>query len=129
MSGLVRGRPGRRRFEPSYVLATSVRYHRRMVSGCHDANDVLEAVPAEDLAFDRQTPSLIVGQARSSSGTVRRAEYTVLLKQVVNHGLLLAIGPAGEQEEEEGERERQRVHRGSVHPGRIPVQGVRDGVS
>jgi hypothetical protein len=33
MFGLVLGRPGRRVFEPAYFLATSRRYHRRMVSG------------------------------------------------------------------------------------------------
>ena len=33
MSDWVLGRPGRRAFEPSYFLATSVRYQRRMVSG------------------------------------------------------------------------------------------------
>src|SRR5215472_18589854 len=33
MSGLVLGRPGRRPFEPSYFLATSRRYQRKIVSG------------------------------------------------------------------------------------------------
>jgi hypothetical protein len=33
MSGLVRGRPGHRVLEPSDLFATSLRYHRRIVSG------------------------------------------------------------------------------------------------
>ena len=64
---------------------------------------------AEDLAFHGQAPSLIVGEAQSS-GTVRRAEDTVLLEQVGDDRLQLPVDPAGEQKEEEGEPGGQRVH-------------------
>ena len=78
MSRVVRGRPGRRVFEPSYFCATSRRYQRRMVSGVNDASDLREAAPAQDLAFHGQAASLVIGEARPS-GTVRRAEDAVLL--------------------------------------------------
>jgi hypothetical protein len=51
ISGLVGGRPGRRVFEPSYFLATSLRYQRRIVSGVHEASDGRELPTAQDLAF------------------------------------------------------------------------------
>ena len=81
--------------------------------GCHDAGDGREATTAEDVAFHGEAASLVVGQAQPS-GTVRGAEDPVLLEQVVNDRLLLSIDPAGEQQEEEGERGRQRVHGGSL---------------
>jgi len=67
MSGLVFGRPGRRFLDPSYLMATSLRYHRRMVSGCHDAGDGPEAAATEDLASRRRWWSV----RRSPSSTVR----------------------------------------------------------
>ena len=45
---------------------------------------------------------------------MRGAEDTVLLEQVVNHCLLLPVDPAGDEENNEGERRRQRVHGASV---------------
>lgn len=96
MSGLVVGRPGRRVFEPSYFWATSLRYQRRIVSG-------------------------VAGRrSGGSSGTVHCAEDSVLLEQVVNNRLLVSIDPAGEHQEEEGERARQRVHGVSL-PARRPL--------
>ena len=48
----------------------------------------------------------------------RRIELDpVLLEQVVNDRLLLSIDPTGEQQQEEGERRRQRIHRDSVPEG------------
>jgi hypothetical protein len=125
MSGLVLGRLGRRVFEPSYFLATSFRYHRRMVSGVTMPGDGREAPTAEDVAFHGQTASVVVGQLQSST-TVYRAEDAVLLEQVVNDGLLVSIEAAGEQQEEEGERARQRVHRGSLPERGRPFNGCRD---
>lgn len=93
MSGLVHGRPGRRVFEPSYFLATSFRYHRRMVSGVTMPADVRVPAPAKDLAFHGEAASLVVVEG-NPSGTVGCAEDAVLLKQVVNHILLLPVDPA-----------------------------------
>jgi ribosomal protein S6E (S10) len=45
---------------------------------------------------------------------VGRAKDSVLLEQIVDHRLLLAIDPPGEQQDEEGERRRQRVDGKSV---------------
>jgi len=80
---------------------------------CHDARDRREVTTAEDVAFHGETASLVVGQAQSS-GIVHRAEYAVLLEQVVNDRLLVSIDPAREQQQEEGERGRHRVHGGSL---------------
>ena len=61
--------------------------------GCHDAGDGREVTTAEDVAFHGEAAPLIVGQAQSSR-TVHRAKDTVLLEQVLNHCLLMAIDPA-----------------------------------
>jgi hypothetical protein len=68
------------------------------------------------LPFHGETASLVVGQAQSS-GTVRRAEDSVLLDQVVNRRLLVPVDPSGEHKQEEGERRRQRFHSGSLPEG------------
>ena len=60
VSGVVRGRPGRRVVEPSYFLATSLRYHRRMVSGVTMPAMSARAAPAENLAFHSQTAPLMI---------------------------------------------------------------------
>jgi len=49
-----------------------------------------------------------------SSTSVRGAQTPILLKQVLNDGLLLPIDPAGDKKNDEGEWRRQRVHRASV---------------
>jgi hypothetical protein len=81
-----------------------------------DSNDVREAAPAEDLAFQGYAPPLVVGEAKPP-GTMGGAEDTVLLEQVVNDRLLVPVDPAGEEQEEEGERGRQRGHGRSVPEG------------
>ena len=113
MSGLVHGRPGRRWFEPSYFCGDELPVPPQDGVGCHDAGDVREAAPAEDLAFHGEAASLVVGETQPS-GSVRRAEDPVLLEQVVNDRLLLPIDPAGDQQEQEREWARQRVHGGSL---------------
>jgi hypothetical protein len=118
ISGLVLGRPGRRLFEPSYFLATSRRYQRKMVSGV--------TMPAID-ARRRRPRTLPFTARRRRWSSVRRSRRDpcaarkdpVLLEQVVNHLLLLSIDPPGEQQYEEGERRQQRVHGRSV-PERLP---------
>jgi hypothetical protein len=77
---------------------------------------------AEDLAFHGEPASLVVSQAQSS-GPVHRTEDSVLLEQVVDDRLLVSIGPAGEQQEEEGERWRQPAHDWSV-PERQPPRNA-----
>ncbi len=113
MSGLVDGRPGRRAWEPSYFWATSLRYQRRIVSGCHDPGHLRQAASAENDTFHGQAAALVVGEAQSA-GSVRGAEDPVLLEQVVNGRLLLPVHPARDTQEQEGERGRQRVHGGRL---------------
>ena len=128
MSGLVHGRPGRRCFEPSYFWATSFRYHRRMVSGVTMPATVREAAPAEDLAFHGQTASLVVGEVQRSR-TVGCEEDAVLLTQVIDDVLLVSVDPAGDKQEEESQRRRQRVHPGSMPIGSPRFNGLRRGTS
>src|SRR6185436_5481039 len=80
-----------------------------------------------DLALHCQAPALVVGEAEPS-GSVRCAEDAVLLEQVVNDRLLLPVDPAGEEENDEGERLRQRVHGASVPErlGRCKTRQIRD---
>ena len=44
MSGLVDGRPGRRAFEPSYFLATSRRYQRRIATSRTSSSTSLKKI-------------------------------------------------------------------------------------
>ena len=85
MFALVLGRPGRRVFEPSYFLATSLRYQRRMVSGV--TIPAMSARRRRPRSFYGYAAPLVVGEAKPS-GTVRGAEDAVLLEQVVNDRLL-----------------------------------------
>jgi hypothetical protein len=71
-SALVRGRPGRRAFEPSYFFATNAR----------------KPTPAESLAFHGQAAALVVGEAEPSA-SMRCTQDAVLLEQVLNDRLLL----------------------------------------
>jgi hypothetical protein len=63
--------------------------------------------------------------SRSRRGCELRGEHDSL-KHVVNDRLLLPIGPAGEQQEEEDERGRQRGHGGSLPEARPRFQRARD---
>ena len=74
-----------------------------------DARDGPEATPTEGLSLHRQAAPLIVSEPEPAA-TALRAQHAVLLEQVVDDRLLLAVDPAREQKEEEGERGRQRVH-------------------
>jgi len=64
-------------------------FGRNRCSACSGAR-------TEDVAFHRETASLVVGEAQSP-GTVHGAEDAILLDQVVNDRLLVSIDPAGEQ--------------------------------
>jgi hypothetical protein len=64
ISGLVLGRPGRRVFEPSYLFATSWRYHRKKVSGV--------TMPAIDATRRRPTTLPFTARRRRWSSVRRR---------------------------------------------------------
>ena len=66
-------------------------------------------MPTEHLSLHSEAAPLVVGEPEPAA-TALRAEDAVLLEQVVDDRLLLAVDPAREQKEEEGERGRQRVH-------------------
>src|SRR5262249_41843190 len=66
---------------------------------CHDAGDGREVTTAEDVAFEGETASLVVGQAQSTS-TVHPAQDSILLEQVRNDRLLLSVDPTGNEEHE-----------------------------
>ena len=108
MVGLVRGRPGPRRREPSYLAATSLRYQRRSVSGCHDSAELVENVTADGLGFLTEATALRVGPAYAF-GPKLFAQGSVFGLKVLDDGLLVAIDPAGEGEDKQVEVE---VHRG-----------------
>jgi hypothetical protein len=80
---------------------------------CDDTRDSRQSAPAKKFAFHGQAAALVVGEVEPSR-SVRGAEGSVLLEQVVNNGLLLPVDPAREEENNERERRRQRVHGASV---------------
>ena len=79
----------------------------------HDSGNRRESAPAKHFAFHGETAALVVGEA-PSAGWLRRPKNSVLLEQVLDDRLLLAIDPTGKQQTEERERRRQRVDGGSV---------------
>jgi hypothetical protein len=111
MSGLVLGRPRTRFFEPAVPTEDRVR--------AHDARDVPEATPTERLSLHSQAAPLVVSEPEPAA-TALRAQDAVLLEQVVDDRLLLAVDRAREQKQEEGERGRQRGH-GSQLPQQAPT--------
>jgi hypothetical protein len=60
-------------------------------------------MPTEHLSLHSEAAPLVVGEPEPAA-TALRAEDAVLLEQVVDDRLLLAVDPAREQEEEESER-------------------------
>src|SRR4051794_25898340 len=61
--------------------------------GCHDAGHGGESSSAEEVAFYGETAALVVVESNRTR-VVHGAEHAVLLPQVVNDVLLLAIDPA-----------------------------------
>ncbi len=94
---------------------------------CDDADDARTPTPSEDLAFHGQAAALVVGEAEPSR-SVRCAQDPVLLEQIVNDRLLLPVDPAGEEENDEGKRRRERVHAASVPErlARCKTRQIRD---
>jgi len=70
--------------------------------GRHDTGDLVEALAPKELALHGQAPSLVVGQAETTASQLV-AEDAVLLEQVVDGLLLVAIDQAREQQEDEAE--------------------------
>jgi hypothetical protein len=79
-----------------------------MVVRCDNSGNGGQAPSAEDLAFDGQTPTLVVSEAEASR-SLCRTENAVLLDQIVNDSLL-PVDPTREQQKEEDQRRWQRIH-------------------
>jgi hypothetical protein len=62
--------------------------------------DLAEDLPTEDLAFDRQAPSLVVVEP-DSPFAVGFLQHLVLGAKVLDHFLLLPVDQAGEDGQEE----------------------------
>ncbi len=94
------GRPGRRFVLPSYLAAMRFRYQRRSVSGVAMHATSASASRPNALAWT-------ASRRRSSSESLRTralkpgSEHTVLLSEGVDHVLLLAGDPAGQDQQEE----------------------------
>jgi hypothetical protein len=75
----------------------------------HNRGDVPQDAPSDCLGFRRQTPTLIVREPQTS-----RAELfpqgAVLFLEILDHLALLLVHPAGECDEHETQRRRQRDH-------------------
>jgi len=63
-----------------------------------DAGELAQSLPSERLAFHRQAPPL-VGQALTTPSQLL-TKNAVLLQEVVDDLLLMAVDPAGECEQE-----------------------------
>ena len=68
--------------------------------GRDETGHVHEALPAERLAFDCQATPLVIGKAETPVAELF-AEDAVLGLEVVDHVLLVAVDPAGDEQDEE----------------------------
>ena len=66
MSGLVRRATGASLVRAVVFLGDEPPVPPQDGVGCHDASDVREAAPAEDLAFHGEAASLVVGETQPS---------------------------------------------------------------
>jgi len=115
MTSTVRGLPGPRRLLPSYLRATSSRYHLRMVSGVTMQASSPSAFRPTRPALDRQPTALGVGQAQAPA-TELLAEDTVLLHEIGHRRFLAAREPARNHQDQE--LERRAAHGGRSIPAR-----------
>ena len=99
---LVRGRPELRFLEPSYFLATSRRYQRRIVSGVTMPATRWSPFRPRTMFFTARCLRLIVVQPKPSS-TKSFTKDAILLHQILDDLLLVAVHPAREQEQEEAQ--------------------------
>jgi hypothetical protein len=65
----------------------------------HDSRDFIEHPSNESLSFDRELPPLVVIQQNPFAGFF--SEHPILRHQVLDDVLLLAIDPAGEDQEQQ----------------------------
>ena len=119
------GRPRRRAFGAIVFLGHQCPIPAQDGVRCDDTRDGRQSASAKNLAFHGQAAALVVGDV-GPSRSVRGAEDSVLLEQVVNNCLLLSVDPAGEEENNEHERRRQRVHGASVPERRAQCKARRD---
>ena len=87
VSCFVRGRPGARLCELSYLGATSLLYQRRTVSGVTMPANSARAVRPQSLAFDGESAALVIGQPDPAL-TEPLSQDAVLLLEVADHVLL-----------------------------------------
>ncbi len=105
MTVLVRGRPGLRRLEPSYLAATSLRYQRsKQGVGGDDRAQLSEGCSAHCACLLGEQATLGVGPA-DALGTKLFAQGAVFSLQVLDDRLLVTVDPSGNGEKEELEVE------------------------
>jgi hypothetical protein len=92
------GRPGRR-YSDVHFWAISRRDHQRIVSGVTMVATCLKNLATESLAFRREVAALVVSQPDTPPPQLPRKD-AVLLHQVVDHVLLVAIDRSSEGQEE-----------------------------
>ena len=73
--------------------------------GRDDAGDLPKGLSADGLALHHEASALVVGEAKAASSELL-TEDAVLLHQVVDDAVLVAVDPAGEEQKEEVERGR-----------------------
>jgi hypothetical protein len=77
--------------------------------GSHDGCKLVEDLAAEDLAFDGEPPSLVIVEEYSFLPELL-PEYVILSEEEVDGVLLVAIDPAGEDQEQQLPRLQDRLH-------------------
>ena len=85
--------------------------------GTHEGCKLREQCPAEGLSPDGEASALNVSESHSAAAKLR-AEDAVLLAQVVDGVLLVAVKPGGESEDQESDLERERDRGRSRLPDR-----------
>ena len=73
------------------------------------AGDFAKDPSTQHLAFDCEAAALVIRQPQSPSIQLL-SQQAVLLEQVLDHGELMSIDPAGEELQEEPESSRKRIH-------------------
>ena len=99
------GRPRPRRALPSYVWAINLRYQRRIESGVTMPATCIKTRPSELLAAHGESTALGIGQAKRPRAQVL-PEDPILLPEIRDQIVLVAVPPASERENEELERRR-----------------------
>ncbi len=98
ISCVIPGRPGRFGVNVHF-RAISCRCHRRIVSGGHDRCDLPQDPSTESATLGRVASALVVGQPQAALLHLL-LEDTVLLHQVFDDVLLVAVDPSSEGHEQ-----------------------------